>query len=535
MTSHAAVRAAVLTAAALRCENIAPVSRFERKHYHYADLPFGYQVTQQRWPIARNGSILAQTQLSSGKPNNKKKKKKGQASPAPLPPVGIDRIQLEQDTGKTTTSTRMSTDGTSTTTSSLVDFNRAGCSLVEIVMHPDIRSSQHAAATVETLRQLLKHIGTCNGKMEEGSLRVDLNVSIHPLQNDDTDGNSGKFEFQANMNNRVEVKNLNSLRQVVQAADYESIRQAKIVAGDEDDNDNTDEPITFQETRTFHVKSGKTVLIRSKEGDEDYRFMPEPDLPPVLLDEVLEGLSLDDFLAQNLPELPEAARERLQQDYQLDAYTASVIASDPPAIRLYDEAVQAAKDNLQKASSTGNNDSSNLESNTKEKEVPSAVANLLCNELFSLIREELERRRELEAYGATTTNANTGYSAVSGKQLGDVVALQLEGTISTTMSRKLLGVLFKEESEHNRDPSVVADERGWQLISDAEALQEMCRETLRQHPESLEQYQQGGKHVMKMKKFLVGKAMAHSQGNAHPERLHEALEAVLEEVAPGVE
>jgi len=270
MTSQAAVQACVLTAAALQCE-IAPVSRFERKHYHYADLPFGYQVTQQRWPMARNGVIQSSQPL-------KTKKKKQPATELP-PVVRIDRIQLEQDTGKTTTSTRKSPDGTTTTTHSLVDFNRAGCALMEIVMHPDIRSSQHAAATVETLRQLLQHIGTCNGRMEEGSLRVDLNVSIHPL-----DGNA---EFQSNLKNRVEVKNLNSLRQVQQAADYEVLRQAKIVAGDDENHDSTTTtPKTFQETRTFHVKSGKTVLIRSKEGDEDYRFMPEPDIPPVVIDKV---------------------------------------------------------------------------------------------------------------------------------------------------------------------------------------------------------------------------------------------------------
>lgn len=277
MTSHAAVRAALLTAAALQCE-IAPVSRFERKHYYYADLPFGYQVTQQRWPIARNGVIIAQPQSSNKQNKNKKQKKHATTAP----PVRIDRIQLEQDTGKTTTSTRQQS------TRSLVDFNRAGCALVEIVMHPDIRSSSHAAATVETLRQLLKHIGTCNGRMEEGSLRVDLNVSIHPLHNNDNN-NTSNNKFKSNLKNRVEVKNLNSLRQVQQAANYEAVRQAKIVAADDDDDDDNNEqdtPTTFQETRTFHVKSGKTVLIRSKEGDEDYRFMPEPDLPPVLLETV---------------------------------------------------------------------------------------------------------------------------------------------------------------------------------------------------------------------------------------------------------
>lgn len=252
--SRSAVQAAVLTAAALHCE-ISPNSRFERKHYHYADLPFGYQITQQRWPIARNGTL----------------RWKGRA-------VGIDRIQLEQDTGKTTTTTRVEfLDGnndndqspaTATTTLSLVDFNRAGSALVEIVMNPDLRSSLEAAEAVETLRKLLKHIRTCNGKMEEGSLRVDLNVSIQPISEDEsTTATVG--------GNRVEVKNLNSLKQVQQAAEYEAIRQAKLFEDGQ----------SFRETRTFNPRSGETVLIRKKEQEEDYRFMPEPDLPPVVLNE----------------------------------------------------------------------------------------------------------------------------------------------------------------------------------------------------------------------------------------------------------
>ena len=134
-----------------------------------------------------------------------------------------------------------------------------------------------------------------------------------------------------------------------------------------------------------------------------------------------------------------------------------------------------------------------------------------------------------------TKDASHRYSAVSGQQLGDVVALQLQGTISTTMSRKLLGVLYHDPAAQGRPPSEVAEQHGLQLIADAEALRAICRETLQQHPESLEQYQKGGKHVTKMNKFLVGKAMAHSRGNAHPERLREALEEVLEELAPGVD
>ena len=249
--SREAVHAAVLSAAALKCE-IPHMSRFERKHYFYADLPLGYQVTQQRWPLAREGVLLCQF-----KPKKNGEKPMADSSFSPR----IERIQLEQDTGKTTMMTRK--DGT---IDSLVDFNRAGCALIEIVFHPDLRSSIQAATTVETLRNLLRHIGTCDGKMEEGSLRCDLNVSIAPVD--------GEGDILKRTGKRVEVKNLNSLRQIQVAAEYEAIRQVKALL---------DEKPTDQETRTFEVKSGKTIVMRTKEGAKDYRFMPEPDLPPIIL------------------------------------------------------------------------------------------------------------------------------------------------------------------------------------------------------------------------------------------------------------
>jgi aspartyl-tRNA(Asn)/glutamyl-tRNA(Gln) amidotransferase subunit B len=263
--SQAAVQAAILTAAATKCD-IQEISRFERKHYFYADSPLGYQVTQQRWPIAREGVLVCH------KPKTKKRKKKTNSDTDTFS-VAIERIQLEQDTGKTIMMTRKGV------TQSMVDFNRAGSALVEIVFYPDLRSSIDAAAAVETLRNLLRHIGTCDGKMEEGSLRCDLNVSVAPLLEDsEGEGEEGGDLLLRRAGNRVEVKNLNSIRQVQLAAEYEAIRQVEAVTGGDP---------TGQETRTFEVKSGKTVVMRTKGGAKDYRFMPEPDLPPVILSEAV--------------------------------------------------------------------------------------------------------------------------------------------------------------------------------------------------------------------------------------------------------
>jgi aspartyl-tRNA(Asn)/glutamyl-tRNA(Gln) amidotransferase subunit B len=231
---------------------------------------------------------------------------------------------------------------------------------------------------------------------------------------------------------------------------------------------------------------------------------------------------LENFLAQNLPELPAAAQERLKRDYCVDNYTASVIAGDPPAIRIYDDAVETVR---KQVPGLGN-----------DTIITKTVANFLCNDLFSLIREDEERRRDGAgdlSYTAWDNAASMDYSIVTGSQLGALIALLLQGTISTTMAKKLLVLLYHEEV--GGIPSEVAKKHGLQLISDTVELRRLCRATMEDYPDQLDQYRKGGKHVFKMKKFLVGKAMASSQGNAHPERLHEALDDVLEEVAPGVQ
>ena len=484
-----AVRAAVLSAAATKC-TIPSVSRFERKHYFYADLPLGYQVTQQRWPIAREGILICQKEQSK-----KKKKKKGIADATFS--TRIERIQLEQDTGKTIMTTRNGV------TESLVDFNRAGYALIEIVFYPDIRSASDAAIAVETLRNLLRHIGTCDGKMEEGSLRCDLNVSIAPIIDDQNNIDEDNDEILALTGNRVEVKNLNSIRQVQQAATYEAIRQAEAF---------TSGKPTGQETRTFDIKSGKTIVIRSKEGAKDYRFMPEPDLPPVeLTSEVFGGMDIESFIERTLPELPQDARKRLQQEYKLSDYLAGVLIGDPPAITMFDVAVLEARKQV-----VGEKES---------RAVPETAANLLCNGLFAIVREnEVKIKEELGEENSVK------FSNVDGEQLGELVALLVEGTISNTMAKQILRILHEEEK--GKKPRQVVEERGIKLITAEKDLAKICHAVISSSPKEMERYKLGGKFVGKIKKFLLGKAMATSKGNAHPERLNEVLSEVLDEVAP---
>ena len=375
----------------------------------------------------------------------------------------------------------------------------------EIVFYPDLRSASDAATAVETLRSLLKHIGTCNGKMEEGSLRCDLNVSIAPIHEHANDSDSEDDGLLKTAGNRVEVKNLNSLRQVQQAAQYESVRQVNALM---------DGSPTAQETRTFDVKSGKTVVIRSKEGAKDYRFMPEPDLPPVAIDEdTFGGQSLESFLEATLPELPQDARDRLQREYGISAYLAGVITGDPPAIEMFDGAVAEAQAQLHQ------------QPEWVVKQISETTANLLCNGLFALVREDDVKIKE-----TLGEDNSVKFSGVNGQQLGEIVALMLEGSISNTMAKQLLKILHQDKSD--KTAREVADENGFQLITDHDELTQICRDVISDSPEEMERYKLGEKYAQKITKVLMGKAMGKSNGNAHPERLNEVLLEVLEEVAP---
>jgi aspartyl-tRNA(Asn)/glutamyl-tRNA(Gln) amidotransferase subunit B len=231
----------------------------------------------------------------------------------------------------------------------------------------------------------------------------------------------------------------------------------------------------------------------------DYRFMPEPDLPPVILNkEALNGMTLDEFLATTLPELPEQAAVRLQKEYGLSQDVALVITGDPPAVAMYELAVATCGEKL-----------------------AVTVANWLCNDLFALVKEN-------EGEHCISVQ----YSRVNGTQLGELVAIMDEGSVSTTMGKKILACMYHEDI--GKSPRQIADERGWKVISNLDELRTICEQVIEQHQDQLEQYKQGGKYVRKMKKFFAGKAMAHSRGNAHPELLQDMLEETLEKLAPNV-
>ena len=521
--SLSAVWASLRAAAALQCR-IHERSRFERKHYFYPDLPLGFQITQQRWPLASEGVVRfvpyvrkpgppnkgsTKNRRRGGKSRDKTEEDKPESDPVKFEPkpvrLRIERIQIEQDTGKTTTHTSTDDNGHATT-KSFVDYNRAGCALIEIVSHPDLRSAHEAAGVVERIRKLLKHVGACDGRMEEGSLRCDLNVSIAPVHDGDA---LPRTELPPNVGYRVEVKNLNSLRQIIAATEYEALRQTCLAQKNAP---------TGQETRTFHVKpvsdayplGGETHCIRAKGDAVDYRFMPEPDLPPLVLDEGTLGMSLEEFLEHNMPESPEEAKARLMKQYALTEDVAHVITEDPPAIALFEQAVATA---MSEHVSTESDRSENL------CLLATLSANWLCNDLFALVRNS-----------ALNHSISVEYSTVDGKRLGALVALIANGTLTTTMAKKVLRIMFEEDSRSS--PKDIAKLNGWQVIKDMDALVELCESEVLdpRHSPQLEQYKLGGKKTWKIEKFFVGKIMAASKGNAHPEKLKEALMCVLEKI-----
>jgi aspartyl-tRNA(Asn)/glutamyl-tRNA(Gln) amidotransferase subunit B len=228
--------------------------------------------------------------------------------------------------------------------------------------------------------------------------------------------------------------------------------------------------------------------------------MPEPDLPPIVLNkQVLNGMTLEEFLATTLPELPEQATVRLQEEYGLSHDVALVITGDPPAVQMYELAVKVAGEQL-----------------------AGTVANWLCNDLFALVKDS--------AGGDQFPSVQ--YSRVNGTQLGELVVMMDEGSVSTTMGKKILACMYHEDI--GKEPHQIAEERGWKVISNLDELRTICAQVINQHDAQLEQYKQGGKHVRKMKKFFAGKCMAHSRGNAHPELLQDMLEETLEKLAPNV-
>ncbi|HUW74892.1 MAG TPA: Asp-tRNA(Asn)/Glu-tRNA(Gln) amidotransferase subunit GatB [Methyloceanibacter sp.] len=399
-------------------------SIFDRKNYFYPDLPQGYQISQYKNPIVGEGEVIVD--LLSGE----------------RVIVGIERLHLEQDAGKSLHDQHPQ--------NSYVDLNRSGVALMEIVSKPDLRSSEQAKAYVSKLRTILRYLGTCDGNMEEGSLRADVNVSVRRPGED--------------LGTRCEIKNVNSIRFIGQAIEYEARRQIEII---EDGGEIT------QETRLFDAKNGETRSMRSKEEAHDYRYFPDPDLLPLELTQ-----DFVDDIAASLSELPDEKRARFIADYGLTPYDADVLVAERESVD-YFEAVAAGRDAKQ-------------------------AANWVINELFGRLNKE----------GQTILD-----SPISAAQLGGILDLITEGTISGKIAKDVFDIVWTEGGE----PAEIVEARGLKQVTDMGAIETAVDEVIAANPDKVEQ----AKAKPALIGWFVGQVMKATQGKASPQAVNELLKSKL--------
>ncbi len=426
-----AIEFAIATGLALNCR-IQHANLISRKNYFYADLPSGYQRSQYDDPLCVAGWLDID----------------GDEGPRR---IGLTRVHIEEDTGKLT----HADDNTS-----LVDFNRAGVPLMEIVSEPDIASPEEAKRYFQKLRQILIWIGVNTGDMEKGALRCDANVSLRPV---------GQEAYGA----KVEIKNMNSFRALERALVYEIDRQAAVLrAGGR---------IT-QETRGWDESRGITEAQRTKEGSADYRYFPEPDIPPLQVDE-----TLIDACRARLPELPDTRRARFMHEYGLSLQDAETLTADRHRAAYYERTVIA----VQAVGGT-----------------PRDAAVWIAGELLRLINDTGE---ELQA-------AETRLPPAA---VAEVVDMLLRGAITRTTAKEAFEVAFRT----GQSPAQIVAERGWAVISDTDALTRLAREVIAAHPKAVAEYQGGKATAIK---FLIGQIMKATKGQASPQMVQSALEAELD-------
>ena len=421
---------AIRTGLGLNAE-INKVSFFDRKNYFYADLPQGYQITQYFHPIISGGYI--DIERGNGETHR----------------VNIHHIHIEQDAGKSIHD--------QSPTKSFIDLNRSGIALMEIVTEPDMRSAEDAALFLQKLRSILRYLKTCDGNMDEGSMRADVNISVH---RPDTPYGT-----------RAEVKNVNSIKFMATAVNYEIERQIEILEnGGEVD----------QETRLFDSVKGVTRTMRSKEDAQDYRYFPEPDLPPLILKQ-----SRIDELRKTIPELPDAKSKRFQQEYALPKYDAELISSEMETADYYERALAAAK--------------------TSDNTVAKLLSNWLLGELFALLNK---------------SGKSISESDISAENLAELIMLMKDNVISGKIAKEVLELMWNEKKK----ASVIVEEKGLKQITSTDEIKKSLQAVLDEHQDKVAEYKNGKE---KLFGFFIGQAMKRTGGKANPKMLNEILRELL--------
>ena len=426
-----AVEFTIMTGLTLHCQ-IPAYTKWDRKNYPYPDLPKGYQISQYDLPLAINGHLAFDL-------NNERKR------------VGLRRVHLEEDTGRLY----------HVDDASLVDFNRSGVPLMEIVSEPDIRSPEEARAYLVQLRMILRYLGVSTADMEAGAFRCDANISV-------------RRHGEEALGIPVEVKNMNSFRAVKLALEYELVRQSVLLT--------RGEPIE-RETRGWVSSENRTVSQRSKEEEHDYRYFPEPDLPPL---EVAPAWVAR--IGERIPELPEAKRQRFVRDYELSAYDAGVLTADRDIAAFYERAVEIGGEG--------------------ETEVtPKVIANWITGELFRLMKEE---------------NAGIESLNVLPAALVDLIRLVQQSTINANAGKSVLD----EMSRTGQSPEQIVEAQGLAQISEVDALAGVIRQVLSDNPRPVGEYLEGKKQALG---FLVGQVMRATRGKANPKVVNRLLQEALRE------
>jgi len=418
------VKQAIKTGIGLKAK-INKRSVFDRKNYFYADLPQGYQISQFKDPIVGEGKVILDM------PDGQKE-------------VGIERLHLEQDAGKSI----HDLDPKNT----FVDLNRSGVALMEIVSKPDLRSPDEVNAYVKKLRSIMRYLGTCDGNMQEGSLRADVNVSVRK---------KGSKEF----GTRCEIKNVNSIKFMQMAIEYEANRQVDLI----EEGQSID-----QETRLFDTKKNETRSMRSKEDAHDYRYFPDPDLLPLEVSEdFIEKLKLE------IPELPDEKKKRFIEKFKLSPYEATILVSD--------------------------NETSNYFENVIKKSDVKLATNWIIGELFAALNEK---------------NLEITESPISAGNLSKLINLIKDGTISG----KIAKTVFEHMMEGDKDPKKIVEEKGLKQESDPKALEALIDKVIDDNREKATEYKSG---KVKLFGFFVGQVMKVSGGKANPQLVNEILKKKL--------
>lgn len=397
-------------------------SAFDRKNYYYADLPSGYQITQFFKPIVTDGWLEIE------RDNGEVKR------------VGIERIHMEQDAGKSIHGVMKG--------KTFIDLNRAGVTLMELVTRPEMESPEDAGKFVRKLRSIVRYLGTCDGNMDEGSMRCDVNVSVNK---------EGAKEF----GTRVEVKNVNSIRFVIQAAEIEARRQIEAYENGE---------IIQQETRLFDEEKMETRAMRSKEFAMDYRYFPDPDLVHLVLDDEMVNQ-----IRENMPELPDAKKHRFMEEYGLSEYNAKQLVSEKEIAAYYEKAIV--------------------------DQDPKKVANWVIGDLFALLN---------------TQGKDITESPIPPENLGKLVGLINVGVISGKIAKEVFAIM----AETGKSPETIVEEKGLKQVTDTTEIENAIDRVMSENQDKVAEYKSGKDKLLG---WFVGQVMAATKGKANPALLNELL------------